>query len=672
MFRTRRLFAALLSAALLCSLAGCTQETQQQQVEAVSLQGAYDNEILTTNPISQDKTLLTMRMESGVAQAAALEQAVEEKFPNVDIVLVHDGSLDSLYTIKQDSECGVACDLILSRRLDTMGDEAKDYLLDLSSESFVDNYYITSIDSCLDSSGNLYYVPGPSDFYGIVYDKTLFEENGWQVPHSYSEFVELINTIRDAGLTVDVAGDNGAVQTLPVEPYMVSVMYPDAFQIQFNTYNFSSVYAGIENYRWLLNYQLGDASMVGHMEPAVEKFKQLFDDGILSSSIWTTAPKERSTAIYVNHNAAMVVECQNAMIYNETFASDAGIEPHEMAMMPFWTSDEPDSDYLYVTPSYYIGINKESADADADKKQLMLDIMAYLSSVEGQEAVLSYSDSLQMSNIQGVTMSDHPFTAAVLDTISEGRLINTFYFAAGENNKQVERQMMSTAPDMVAGNISVTEWLQGADQARDTFLAGAEEPETVYGQVETTLTRLESAYTEAEMYRDLTGADIGITHGGAWRDGVNGHFYAGDITDSSLSCVTPNKEPKAELTNPMEEKIVVATLTGQQILDILNSVGNLDDTIGQYPYYVASGLTVQFAPWAGEGNRVLSCKLPDGNDIDPSASYQVAYFYESLTAFNIQPDRALDGTWQDNFLTWLDQQGGVIKKPDMTIELVYD
>jgi hypothetical protein len=223
---------------------------------------------------------------------------------------------------------------------------------------------------------------------------------------------------------------------------------------------------------------------------------------------------------------------------------------------------------------------------------------------------------------------------------------------------------------MVAGNLSVTEWLQQADQARDAFLAGGE-PEEVYGQVETTLTRLESNYTLAEMYKDLTGADIGISHGGAWRDGVNGFFYAGDITDTTLSCVTPNKEPKAELTSPMEEKIVVASLTGQQVLDILNSVGNSDDTIGQYPYFVAAGLTVTFNPWAGEGQRVLSCKLPDGNDIDPSATYQVAYYNESLSYFNIQGDRALDGTWQDNFLKWLDQQGGVIKKPDMTLELAY-
>jgi ABC-type glycerol-3-phosphate transport system substrate-binding protein len=670
------MFPALLSAALLCTtLAGCSQGTATQQskeaaTEGTGLQGAYEDEILTTTPVDQDKTMITVRMESGIAQAGSLERVLEEKFPNVDIVLVHDGSLNSLYTIRADLEADVACDLLLSRRLDTLGEDAKDYLLDLSSESFVDNYYLTAIDSCLDSEGNLYYLPGPSDFYGIVYDKTMFEENGWQVPHSYSEFVELLNTIRNSGLTGTVTEEDGTTRTVPVEPYMNSIMYPDSFQIQFNTYSYNLAFTGADNFRWLMDYQTGNGSMVGHLEPAAERFQQLFTDGVLNADAWTTAPKERSNAMYIYHTAAMITECENAITYNQTFTKDAGVTAHEIGMMPFWTSDEPDSDYLYVIPSYYLGISKQAAEESADKKAVLLDILGYLSSVEGQEALFADSGNLQMSNVQDVPLENTGFTAEVLETISEGRLINTFYYANGEDNKQVERQMLSTAPDMVSGSLSVDAWLQQADQARDAFLDGGE-PEEVYGQVETTLTRLESNYTLAEMYKDLTGADIGISHGGAWRDGVNGYFYAGDITDTTLGCVTPNKESKSELTSPMDEKIVVTSLTGQQVLDILNSVGNTDDTIGQYPYFVAAGLTVAFNPWAGEGQRVLSCKLPDGSDIDPSATYQVSYYNESLSYFNIQGDLALDGTWQDNFLSWLDQQGGVIKKPDMTLELAY-
>jgi putative hemolysin len=252
----------------------------------------------------------------------------------------------------------------------------------------------------------------------------------------------------------------------------------------------------------------------------------------------------------------------------------------------------------------------------------------------------------------------------------------------------VEKQLRSTTPDMIQGNITVEDWLLAADQVRDDFLAGNTTEETVYGQVETTLTRLESAYTLAEMYQDLTGADIGIAYGGAWRRGTNGHFYAGDITDSSLACVTPYKEANAEEDPELTGTIVTSTMTGAQVLSILNNATGLvsaGTTEGESRYYVAAGLTVKFDPWAAEGSRVLSCKTPDGKDLDLEGTYTVAYFYGSLPDGSLPdgslpdgslpdgslPDGSLGEPWLDSFIKWLDQQGGTIKKPSMTIELDY-
>jgi 2',3'-cyclic-nucleotide 2'-phosphodiesterase (5'-nucleotidase family) len=178
----------------------------------------------------------------------------------------------------------------------------------------------------------------------------------------------------------------------------------------------------------------------------------------------------------------------------------------------------------------------------------------------------------------------------------------------------------------------------------------------------------------AEMYRDLTGADIGISYGGAWRRGTNGHFYAGDITDKSLSCVTPYKETSDSEDQNFAGTIVTTTMTGTQILNILNNATGLKNsgtTEGEARYYVAAGLTVRFDPWAAEGSRVLSCKTADGNDLDPDGTYQVAYFYGSLPEGSPDPESTLGQSWQDSFLAWLDQQGGVIKAPDMTLELAY-
>jgi hypothetical protein len=678
----KRLNAGLLVFAMVLSLVGCGGAAQ----EAASLNGAYDDEIITTKAVDQDKTMITVRVENSVGQSCDLEGILEKQFPDVDFVLVHDGSVSSEYNIRADLVNGTECDFIFSRRLNLVDDIASEYLLDLSSESFVDNYFMSAVDSCAGVDGGLYYLPGPSDIYGIVYDKTMFDENGWKLPGSYSEFVELIKTINDAGLKVTYMADentddsattsraktsaNGSQTISDVVAIQPTMMYPDMFQVVFNTYSFEDVYQGTDNYSWLSDYQNGTGSMVGHMEPAVEKFEKLFDDGILSLVDWDVQPATRSNMMYKYHNTAMVIECENAMNYAKTFAEEAGGDDvyHEVAMMPFWTSDEEDSDYLYSIPSYFMAINKKSAEESEEKKELLLQVYEYLSSVEGQEALINGTS--QISNVQGVDMDEGTFSDAIRETVSEGRIISNFYLAKGENSKQVEKQLRSTVPDLIAGNMSTKDWLLAADQVRDDFLAGTLTQEESYGTVETTLTRLESAYTLADMYRELTSADVGIALGGIWRNGTNGHFYEGDITDSSLTCVTPDKEASAD-ENEFAGTIVTSTMTGQQILDILNSAATSSDNDATNVYYVASGLTVEFNPWASEGERVVSCKTSDGKDINADDSYKVAYFYGSLPDGSADPEESLGQTWQESFLAWLATKDGVIKKPDMTLTLTY-
>jgi hypothetical protein len=91
-----------------------------------------------------------------------------------------------------------------------------------------------------------------------------------------------------------------------------------------------------------------------------------------------------------------------------------------------------------------------------------------------------------------------------------------------------------------------------------------------------------------------------------------------------------------------------------------------------YIYYVAYGLDVEFNPWAEDGNRVISCKLADGTELDPGATYEVAYFNGSLPQTDIEPENGLDQTWDEAFQSWLADQGGVLKKPDMTLKLKYE
>ena len=60
--------------------------------------------------------------------------------------------------------------------------------------------------------GTLFYLPGPSQVRGILYNKTLFQENGWEVPGNYEEFTELCKTIEASGIrSIQLGFENSEV-----------------------------------------------------------------------------------------------------------------------------------------------------------------------------------------------------------------------------------------------------------------------------------------------------------------------------------------------------------------------------------------------------------------------------------------------------------------------------
>lgn len=626
--------------------------------------GAAENEILTMIPVQQDKKLVTVRYEYGSADCVDIEGMIEKAFPDVDIVMCHDGTGDAGFSLRHDLISGTEKDIIITAHAPDIADIAPQYLLNLAAEEFTGNYIMTSLDACVCSDGNLYYLPAPSDVYGVIYNRTMFEENGWEIPHSYSEFVQLIDTINSSGLTAEEK-ENDVEQTVNVKAIQATLKWPDAFQIVFNTFAYDKVYHSMDNQKWLTDYQNGSGTMVGRMEPAAETLKQLFSDGILSIDDMNIKPGYRSSKMYRYHSAAMIIENLNAVKYNEDFAYEDDMD--EIGIFPFYTSDKPDSDYLYSIPSYYYAINKSAAEESGEKKQLLIDIMAFLSSPEAQREMIG--DSLQISNVSGVTTENTDFIKDIQETIDEGRVIGTFSFAGKSSGSAVEQAMLNTLPDLISGSMTTEEWLKNADAARDKWLAPAEKPE-VYGQAARTFTKLETALIVGDMYRHETGADIALVLAGQNSYGVNGYIYGGDITDKSISCISEAKMYD-EGTG-----IAVCSMTGQQITDFLSG----SCTVGSRPeeHYIASGLEVEFAPWREKGSRLISCRLPDGRSIDPEETYTVAYCKYSLkdtsggTTFAPDGEIILDGTWEEHFIGYIKSCGGIIDGVEQTTHLIWD
>ena len=74
-----------------------------------------------------------------------------------------------------------------------------DFLYDFSAESFTGRYNMSSLNS-VSVDGKLYQIPVTNTLFGIAYNKTLFDKNGWQVPATLDEFYALCDTIQAAGI----------------------------------------------------------------------------------------------------------------------------------------------------------------------------------------------------------------------------------------------------------------------------------------------------------------------------------------------------------------------------------------------------------------------------------------------------------------------------------------
>jgi raffinose/stachyose/melibiose transport system substrate-binding protein len=69
--------------------------------------------------------------------------------------------------------------------------------------------------------GKLYGLPRNTDVMGFYYNQKMFDDNGWKVPTTYEELLELCNKINDSG-KVPVAMDGG--EGWPMAIYLTDLL----------------------------------------------------------------------------------------------------------------------------------------------------------------------------------------------------------------------------------------------------------------------------------------------------------------------------------------------------------------------------------------------------------------------------------------------------------------
>lgn len=634
----RRVVVAMLTASMVtASLSGCSSNDEHKEA---------DEKI----PIKVQYLCGRMNLE--------LESVLEEKFPDVDIV-TDEIVGDPDYIIANEMEHNIEPDIYLYEGLYQMDDKVvADKFYDLSQEEFTNNFYLSAVSECVNEDGGLYYLPGPVYVYGIVYDKTAFKELGLEVPHSYTEFVKLLKKVKGMKLkgTEPDENDPNVKLTVDVEPFVPTVLWPDMWTFIFDSYIYDEYLKGVDNALWLDEYQQGNESMIGHMEGAAKKLIKLFDDGILSPAFWGIRAPVRTAKLYRYHTSLMTIECQSAQGFNEQENSETPDNLHEIGMMPFYTSDEEDSDYLFSMPRCYFGMTKKAAQ-DEVKKEAILEIFNFLSTQEGQDLMIEGGGG-EINLLKESNLTDEPFYDEVRDTFDQGRLISRFNYAG--KSGAVEDYMHSTTLDLVDGKITIEDWLKEADRVRDEALDSKPEEEASYGNVKEILTVEETAVVVGEAYLHSTGADIGIVPCKA-SFGMKNRLYEGTITDKAIDCLTTTRMSAGIVVeDPNHVNIVTVKITGQQLLELLEE--NKDTFVG------LAGLDVEYDPSKPEGERYRSIKY-DGKEIAPDDEFIAASVKGAVKSLPVV--KSYDElVFRDMFISYIDSIGGEISRAPKSLKIV--
>ncbi len=200
----KRIFALVLALAMALSLAACGSSSDGNDAPS-------DTSAAGDNSISGAITV----WEHDYSFEDSLEQIVEgfnELYPNVqvDYEIKADGDYYSL--LQTAIQSGDGPDLFWTNGTATAN--MPDLVSNNACEDLngkVDYSFIS--DSAMDLAtidDGIYSVPWMTmDTRTVFYNKDMFEENGWQVPATFSEFEELLATIKAAGITpISLAHDS--------------------------------------------------------------------------------------------------------------------------------------------------------------------------------------------------------------------------------------------------------------------------------------------------------------------------------------------------------------------------------------------------------------------------------------------------------------------------------
>lgn len=610
--------------------AGCAAPSSAAATAAADHDGIdlrSSDDILTYDVIDDSKTTLKVAYIATLSSSyKAMLAKFEEKYPEIQVVTMDiTGGSNKYHPYMDWFKNGDIPDIMLSGSV-TSWTNAKEYFEDLTAYDCAAQYDSqTLLKYAID--GQIYFLPGPANLSGMIYNKALFQQYGWKVPTTIDELIALCRQI--------TADTNGTIS-----PLNLDAKYQNVLIGTLEAMTYSQIMAGSDNYGWYQDYQNGKATFTGHMEPLFNLAQQLIDAGVLDKDSFTYSATTRTKEF----------EAGNIAMINYDFSLVDDMSEYGTFALPGKTAADA---YIFEENSYCTGIPKQEHSEKV--KAAITDFLNFVSSEEGQKSYIG--EQTMITSTKNKWMQDSEISRSIASVIEKGQVCPRDYFNLNGVSEDVffgAEVIRKEFIDMQAGTKTVTTALADYDQQVKKALASpASAAEEAVGKASEDFTTLQTTSMFADMFKEKTNSDISLVlHGVAYRGNLM-RIYTGDITPSMVTYLKPRSFDN-------KSTLITASMTGKQIKEALNDPYGADDSTANCVYSF-SGLKAVYAPAADVGKKVVSVTMADGSEIDDTKTYQVSFWQGTVKEkyYDVSSVKVTDGKFDDLLTAYLKEKGSI-------------
>jgi raffinose/stachyose/melibiose transport system substrate-binding protein len=260
-----------------------------------------------------------------------------------------------------------------------------------------------------------------------------------------------------------------------------------------------------------------------------------------------------------------------------------------------------------MAPGYLLSVSA-AAMKDADKKKAVLDTLEYLTTDEGQTALLDCFPGV--SSLRDYAQETDSISQEAGDCIRNGRIFFADYYASNA--------LVPAWREYVTGRMTLEDFEAENDAAKPADYLGALEEEPI-GTAADDFTVLDTSLYNADVMREASGADIALILNGSFYTGNLARIFKGDI-----------RLPNRFVLKGVGAKDYLTTygITGANLKKLMEHPVVKGAEVNAL--YACSGLKIKYAPWAPADANVLALTLADGSAVNDDATYTVAAWAGSI------------------------------------------